>query len=206
MKKIKLIIVDLYGVVSKGSYWDTTFWLAKKFGLQPRDIYKILYHKYFNQAALGKISEKTFFTKALKDLKINLNWKIVREKHLSFQKPNRQVIKLCKNLQTQGYTVLLLSKNIPSHFNHTKKTFGLNKIFKHIYNTFDLKLPKASKKTVVWVLKKFKIKPEEIIFIDDQDFNLVEAKKMGVNTTHYKNFLQLKRDINKYINEKAGEK
>src|SRR3989304_4932422 len=112
-KNTKLIIMDLYGIISLGSYWDVTNWLGKKFYIDPKKKYPKLNHKDFKRA----------------------------------------------------------------HFAHTKRQVGLRKYFKHITNTFDLGLPKSSKKTILWVMKEFKVKPDEIVFCDDQAFNLVEAKK-----------------------------
>ena len=195
----KLVIVDLYGIISLGSFWDITHWLAKKFKRKPHGIYDVLYHKYFNAAALGKIGERELFTKALDDLDIDADWRAVRDKHLTYQVPNKPAIELCKRLQKDGYTVLLLSKNIPSHMRHTIRAFGLQKYFKHITNTYDLSLPKASKRTMLWALKRFRVKPSEVVFCDDQDFNLVEAKKMGIRTVLYKNVRQFKTDLRKAL-------
>jgi len=194
-KNTKLIIMDLYGIISLGSYWDVTNWLAKKFHIDPKKIYAILYHKYFNRAAMGEITERELFTGALKELKIDMDWKMVRDKHLAFQIPNEPAIRLCQDLQKQGYIVLLLSKNIPAHFAHTKRHFMLKKYFKYITNTFDLGLPKSSKKTILWVMKEFKVKPAEIVFCDDQAFNLVEAKKIGIKTVLYQDFHSFKRKL-----------
>ena len=54
--KIKLIIVDYYGVLTLGSYKDTCRWLAKKYKMNFDDVYRIIYHKYFTPATLGKLT------------------------------------------------------------------------------------------------------------------------------------------------------
>ena len=88
----------------------------------------------------------------------------------------------------------MLSKNTPGQFKETIKQFKIRNTFKNLINTYDLKLPKASVKTIRFVLKKFKVRPEEVIMIDDQAFNLVEPKKLGVKTILYKNFGKMKAD------------
>ena len=198
-KNTKLIIMDLYGIISLGSYWDVTNWLAKKFSIDPEKIYAVLYHKYFSRAAMGEITERELFKGALSELHIDMDWREARDKHLAFQIPNKLAIKLCQDLQKEGYTMLLLSKNIPAHFTHTKKQFELRKFFKYITNTFDLGLSKASNETMLWVLKKFKVKPQEVIFCDDQAFNLVEAKKIGIKTILYQDFQSFKRKLLKML-------
>jgi len=199
--KIKLIIIDYYGVLTLGSYKDTCLWLVKKYKLDYDYVYKVVYHKYFTPATLGKITEKQSFELPAKELGLKENWRELRAKHMSFQKKNKPVFNYILKLQKAWFTVLLLSKNTPQQFNEALKKIGTRIYFKNIINTFDLKLPKASAKTIKYVLKKFKVKPEQAIMIDDQDFNLVEAKKLGVKTIYYKNFKQFKKELDSYLKE-----
>lgn len=196
---IKLIILDMYGVVTRGSYKETCQWLGKKYQRDWKELYAIIYHKYFNQAALGKLSEREFFTKALRELNIPLSWQEISAKHLSFQLPNKGVAALALRLQKREIKILVLSKNIPPHFNDLRRKYHLDKLFPQMINTYDLKLPKSSPKTICYILKKFKVRPEEVIMIDDQDFNLVEPEKIGVKTILYRNTKQLKKEIRKYL-------
>ena len=198
--KIKLIIVDYYGVSTKGSYKETSQWIAKKYHLPYKKVYDVVYHKYFSPAALGKITEKQSFEGPIREFGLRETWQELLAKHMSFQHENKPVTTLMKKLQKEGYQILILSKNPPPQFKAALKKIGTRKYFKNIINTFDLRLPKASKKTMRIVLKKFKVKPEETVYIDDQDFNLPEARKMGVKTIYYRSFRQMKKQLDKYLN------
>lgn len=198
-KKIKLIIVDLYGILTKGNYRNICRWLAKKYGLDADYIYSIVYHKYFNLAALGKISDRESFEKALKELNLPEKWREIRQRHLNYLILNKAVFRFVLGLYKQNFKILLLSKNTPEQFSYILKKYKLRKYFKNIINTYDLGLPKASKKTIFYVLKKFKVKAEEVIYIDDQDFNLIMAKKLGVKTILFKDLTDLKKKFNKHL-------
>jgi putative hydrolase of the HAD superfamily len=199
-QKIKLIIIDLYGVISRGSYRDVCRYIARKYNIPFKHVYSVVYHKYFSAAALGKMSEADSFRLAIKELGLPINWKVVRKLHyINIIRVNKSSLNFCIGLQKQGYTILLLSKNTTPQFNYTVKNLNLRRYFKHIINTLDLGLPKASKQTMLWVCKKFNVKPAEIIFVDDQDFNLPEAKKLGVKTVQYKNFEQFRKEIRKHL-------
>ena len=200
-RKIKLIIVDYYGVLTLGSYKDTCQWLAKKYKMDYDYLYKIIYYKYFMPAVLGKISERKSFELPAKELGLKETGQELRTKHIYFQKKNTPVFNYILKLQKAGYTVVLLSQNTPPQFHEALKKIGTRKYFKNIVNTYYFKLPKASAKMIKYVLKKFKVKPEEAIMIDDQDFNLVEAKKLGVKTIYYKNFKQFKKKMDGYLKE-----
>ena len=196
---IKLIIVDLYGVMTTGNYHNICSWLAKKYHRQESDVYKIVYHKYFKLAAVGKITEREAFVWALRDLKMNEDWRKVRQKHLAYLLLNKRVFNFVLSLQKRGFRILLLSKNVPSQFKDIVAKYRLWKYFKNIINTYDLKLPKASKETIDYVLKKFQVKPQEVAYIDDQDFNLPIAKKMGMKTILYKDFRDAKKKLLEYL-------
>jgi len=197
--KIKLIIVDLYGVMTTGNYHNICAWLAKKYHRKEKDVYKIVYHKYFNQAAVGDITECKAFVWALRDLNMVEDWRKIRQKHLTYLLLNKQVFNFVLGLQKRGFKILLLSKNVPSQFEDIVKKYQLRKYLKNIINTYDLGLPKASKETIEYVLKKFKVKPQEVVYIDDQDFNLPIARKIGVKTVLYKNFRDTKKKLIRYL-------
>lgn len=194
-RKIKLIVVDFYGVMTHGNYRDTCQWLAKKYKLDANYLYDIIYHKYFVAAANRKITEEESFKGPIKELGLNEDWHEFRAKHLSFQKLNQQVFEFCHDLQKQGYNILLLSRNTPKQFEEVVKKMHMRWYFKNFINAYDLNLDKPSPQMIQYILKKFKVKPEEVIMVDDQDFNLVEPKKIGVYTILYKNFSDFKKQL-----------
>ena len=66
-------------------------------------------------------------------------------------------------------------------------------------NTWELNLPKASKKTLRVVMKKFKVRAEEIIYADDQENNLIDARQMGIKTILVKNYNHFLRELKKLL-------
>ncbi len=192
---IKLIIIDFYGMMSLGSYEETSRWIAKKYHLPFDKVYNIVYHKHFEAAALGKISERRFYQNIVDDLSLNENWRQMKKVHQSFHVLNKSVFNYCRLLQKYGYTILLLSKNLPNQFREELRKMKIRAYFKNIINTYDLGCKKSSAKTIKYILKKFKVKPSETIFCDDQKFNLPEAKKIGVNTIYYQNFKKFRKEL-----------
>ncbi|MCD4760376.1 HAD-IA family hydrolase [bacterium] len=103
-------------------------------------------------------------------------------------------------LNNKGYKVSLLSKNTSGQFTYLVNKYSLDKYF-DVQNTYDLRLEKKDIRTMQYVLKKYKVKGSEVVFVDDQDFNLPNAKKLGVHTHLYKNFKDFKTRLNKVLNE-----
>ncbi|MBU1039197.1 HAD hydrolase-like protein [Patescibacteria group bacterium] len=196
---IKLIIFDLYGLILSSGYPDTSKYLAKKFGGDWRDYQAIIYKKYFNQAAVRQITQKQAWVLAAKELKLPISWQELRKIHYKLMTLDKRLVKLDKELNKKGYITLVLSKNTRSQLADNCKRFGIKKIFKNVINTWELNLPKASKKTLALVLKRFKVKPEEVIYADDQKANLVDAKEMGIKTIFVKNYQQFKKELDGYL-------
>jgi len=201
MKKteIKLIIFDSYGVVLSRGYPGTCRVLAKRFKIPEEKLYEVIYKKYFNLAAERKITQKVAWQLPLQELGLSISWQELRDLHLGLFKANQGVVKIAKKLR-KDYKTLMLSKNTRSQFAATKKKFSkVWQSFSAVINTWELNLPKASKKTILTVAKRFKVKPAEILYADDQKNNLIQAKKIGVKTIFYKNFKQFEKELNQYL-------
>jgi len=197
--KIKLIIFDCYGLVLNEGYPNTAKALAKKFGGRWQDYHKIFYHKYMNLAATRKITQKEAWLKSINYFKLPISLPEIKKLHYGLMKLDERAVKLNYELNKKGYTTLLLSKNTRSQMADVTKKFGLKKIFKNIINTWELNLPKASEETLELVLKRFKVKPGEVIYIDDNKSNLIDGRKMAIKTILIKNFKDMKKELEKAL-------
>ena len=195
---IKLIIIDLYGVMSFGSYKNTCQWLCRRYGFDYEACYQIVYHKYFCQAAARQISERRSFVLTARELKIKESGEELRRRHLSYHVLNRSVFNWALARKKQGYQVVLVSKNTPPQFRHLVAKYSLKDNFK-VINTYYLDIDKKSPKMLKYILGKYRLRPEQVLMVDDQDFNLDYPKKAGSKTILYKNFSQFKQKVDKIL-------
>ena len=107
---------------------------------------------------------------------------------------NKQVAYFAKSLEMN---TLLLSKNTRSQFYDAESLLHFKKYFKNVINTWEIRLPKASKETCNYIFKKFNIKSNEVIYTDDQQQNLEIPKTLGIHTILFKDFKQFKKEFNK---------
>jgi FMN phosphatase YigB (HAD superfamily) len=198
-KKIKLIIFDAYGVILTGGYPDTCKYLAKKFKVNWQDVYDVIYKKYCNKAAMRDITQKEAWENSVRELNLPIKWQEVRSIHYSLMGINKRVAVVAEKYRDSEIRTLLLSKNTRSQFSDVSKMLGFKKYFNDAINTWELGLPKASKKTLDYLMKRYGVKPDEIVYIDDQKENLKEAKKIGVKTIFYQSFEQFLKELNKYL-------
>jgi len=200
-KKIKLIIFDAYGVVLKGGFPPTCRYLSKCFHIPYQKVFAVVYTKWFNMAAERKITQEQAWRGAIKELGIHITWRELHHRHMAQMKLNLPVIRLAKKLR-QDYKTLILSKNTRMQFRDGVIKLKVPLYFDYLINTQNLGLPKASLKTMRYVMHRFNVNKEQMLYIDDQEINLTVARQMRIRTIFYRNFNQFRREINHYLNEK----
>lgn len=190
--KIKAVIFDVVGVLNIGGKKRKTRGqthvsgvheiLANKLGLT-MDQYFDSIDSAYAKSIEGKIS-KSVLTGILA---CNLNYpkeKIETLFHKAYKKKyrlNKELIKIAKSLQKQGYKVGILSDQW--HFSKDvlipKKELSFIK--KKIVSC-DVGMRKPHKEIYKLALEKLGVKAHEAVFIDDQEWNIVPAHKLGLNT------------------------
>ncbi len=85
---------------------------------------------------------------------------------------------LVGRLKREGYGVFLLS-NAPSFFSQNVGFYSAVKLFDGKIFSGDIKLAKPSPEIFNYALKRFGIKAEESVFIDDKPENVETAKSLG---------------------------
>jgi HAD superfamily hydrolase (TIGR01509 family) len=184
---IKAIIWDLGGVI--------TYYKTGGFQLFWKDIEGS--HELRNEFGSGKISTKEFIERGSKLLGISKKSFLEDYKKLYFGEVlNEEVFKIYKEVEITRY-ILSDTNPIVQRFRNKKfkKVYLLTK--KNFLST-KLKTRKADIGTFTLLIKNIKLKPEEVIFIDDIEKYVEKAKSLGMKTIHYKNPEQLKREFERF--------
>jgi epoxide hydrolase-like predicted phosphatase len=193
--KIKAIFFDIGGVLYNENISKNNKNL-KKF----TNYYDFLKFRkrYIQLAQTNKISSDEYF--CLISKKLNIDKDYFMNSYLQARKEsiilNKSVEKIIKKLK-KSYLIGTLT-NITS-FNHKLR------LKKKVYQHFKLKLisckeclRKPDIKFYKLIIKKTKLLPEQVIFIDDEKEMLLPAKKLGINTILFKNSSQLKNNLKNF--------
>jgi len=143
----------------------------------------------------GKITKDKLLTILSDNLKISkekIHKLIVKAYKLNF-KQNKQLFKQAFKLKKQGYKIAVLSDQW-----HLSQEALMPK---RLYKNFDAVVVsnkagvrKPNPKAYKLILKKLKLKSQETLFIDNQEWNIRPAKKLGMKTILFKNNKQLFSD------------
>ncbi|MDB4939739.1 MAG: haloacid dehalogenase superfamily protein subfamily variant 3 with third motif having or [Candidatus Doudnabacteria bacterium] len=177
---IKYIIFDIGNVLIV----DTEFVFEKVFHLNKlsddaRDEYKGMIH----QTERGDKPVRELLKTIIRSFDLSLTETEV-ETFLTSSALIKPMWKLATSL-TRDYPIAILTNNQkgwPEKMaNNLKVSFNKFKMF----NSAEIKLRKPGSEIYEYVTKKLKAKPEEIVFIDDRIYNLVEPKKIGWHTIRF---------------------
>jgi len=190
--KIKAIIFDIVGVMNIGGKKRKSPAQVHTSGVHEHiaNKLKMSMDNYFDaidsayaKSIEGKIS-KSVLTGVLA---CNLNYpkdkieKLYAQAYKKKYKLNKGLIKIAKDLQKQGYKIAILSDQW--HFSSDvlipKKEFAFIK--KKVISC-DVGMRKPNKQIYELALKKLGVEADEAVFIDDQEWNIVPAHKLGLNT------------------------
>ncbi|MBU0958873.1 MAG: HAD family phosphatase [Nanoarchaeota archaeon] len=199
--KIKAIIFDIGGVLElsntelvKTPGKHSQFWnkgvhnyVAKKLGIS-LDRYFDSIDAPYTESMEGKVSEE----KATKTLAQNLQLSVKKLKRLYFNayagnfNTNMGLYHKAWKLKKQGYKIAILSDqwNLSKPALAPKRTM---KKFDVVMISCEVGLRKPNPEIYKRTLRQLKVHAKEVIFIDNQEWNLKPAKKLGMKTILFKN-------------------
>ncbi len=204
--KIKAIIFDIGGVLIEGSLLKKPtkkhvhgihLSVAKKLKITPDQYFDSIDTAYAD-SIVGKVTEE----KTLKIMATNLKTtpeklkRIYIKSYKKLFKKNKKLLKLAFQLKKKGYKIAILSDQwqISEEILAPKKL--INKFNISIISS-DVKLRKPNPKIYKLTLKKLKLSANKTVFIDNQEWNLVPARKLGMKTILFKNNKQTFEELKK---------
>ena len=193
---IKTIIFDLNKVlVTYDKSGDEYF---SKLGMSREEFWKDR-EQALEEYTLGKITFDEFLLIQLKKSNLSNNkLKIIRELHDGGLRIVEGIIPLLESLRKKYKLILMAGEGKESVALKLDK-FDLRKYFSEIYATYISKMNKTEIKFYKLILKENKLRPEEVLFIDDQQRYIDAAKKTGIKTVKFESVKQLIRELSKKI-------
>ena len=149
----------------------------------------------WNDFKIGKISEDVFWEILLKTAGAH-PIDITKAKNLwrNHAYENDHMFSLLKNLQ-KYYTLGVLSNIGKEHFDYKWKHFNLDRYFTFFVASGYEGIAKPNIHIYELLLNKIAILPENCLFIDNLERNLVPARQLGISTILFETQEQLKTEL-----------
>ena len=207
-KEIKAIIFDVGGVLQLPKHSEKTKHdigihqtLAKRFKRDIDSWFDAIDTPY-GKSMDGTISKEETILELTKNLNISQSKliKTLNKTYKKFYKKNKKLYKIAHKLKKQEYKIGIISDqwHLSKDILMPKKDI---KQFNPIIVSCDpkVKLRKPDIKIYNLLIKRVKLKPNQILFIDNRQYNLKPAKKLGIKTLLFKDNKQTIKELNKLI-------
>ncbi|MEN9626280.1 MAG: hypothetical protein RL557_608 [archaeon] len=212
-EEIKAVIFDIGGVLSLPHYYvqkgrhefsGIHESIAHALGITSDQWFDAI-DTLYGKAIVGKVSRKKFIAEVSRRLSVSkqkLVSIITRSYHKGMMR-NDQLFTLTQKLKKNRIIVGILSDqwHLSRESIFSKRDEAL---FDIVIISYEVKTRKPHPEMYTILMKKItaknkKIKPSEVVFIDDKMYNLEPAKKLGVKTILFRNNKQVMRELRKFI-------
>jgi epoxide hydrolase-like predicted phosphatase len=136
----------------------------------------------------GKMTDEQFWSWAVSEWKLKTPWEDVVKLLIDGYEVDELVVSKVRELRKDGYKTAICSNNFPARIKGLQEKFGFLDDFDVVVLACDVGASKPDKKIFEALVSKSGVKPEEIIFADDNPDNLAGAKEVGISTFLYEGF------------------
>ena len=148
----------------------------------------------------GRISVEEFYENVTNLLDLGITMEEFREAfNAIFTEPNTKLIEFLSKVRGK-YRLIMLSDNNEMHVEFIQRQYPFLEMFDELIFSNEVGFTKyrSPEKIFPEAVKRAGCKPEECIFIDDLEENIMKARESGLNAILFTNNEQLFRDLNLY--------
>lgn len=179
---IKTIFFDFDGVLTTdgaGSFTTCTS-IQKHIPDIPFEHILKCYKVNHSKMLIGKTTHKSIWKEFCECVGRDLEFPILEEAFRNIP-VNRKMLDLCRHLKGR-YTLGVITDNSKERLDAMKSVMKLAELFSIIIVSGEIGIRKDNEETFVRALSLAKCKPEECVFIDNNENNLIAPKKLGWKT------------------------
>lgn len=189
---LKAIILDLGGVLlDVYTCPDLITELARITQLEPIAIEE-LWQKHYDQLLVGNISPLAFLKLLINQYQLKLSPKEtlqIWEKSVEVPRSaiNYDLINLVLNVRKRSNIKLYILSNMINLSSNDELVQNIKAQFDGYFASYTIGLKKPNPKIFKKLLESIKLKPEECLYVDDDNKYIKVAFELGFHTIHYKN-------------------
>lgn len=186
---IKVITFDLDGVYFPSGKKNFISALGKRGVNQDEAERVFLKSSQMNQEyKRGRITDKEFWSWAIDQWKIKAQYEEIIDLLIDGYDVDTRVTDIIKDLRKNGYKTAVCSNNFPARINGLQKKFHFLSNFDVTVFSYEVGATKPDPQIFKALIEQSLVKPESILFADDNPDNLTGAKEMGITTYLYEDF------------------
>ena len=136
----------------------------------------------------GKMTDDEFWTWASKEWKIDKTPKELMELLILGYGVDESVVEIVKKVRSNGYKTLICTSNFPARINGLQARFKFLDNFDAWALSYEVGFNKPAKELFEELILKSGVNASEIVFADDNEYNLAGAKEVGIQAFFFDGF------------------
>ena len=182
---IKAVVIDLGGVLFSEGKSVVLEKLARVHGYDRKLVSAILSSPQSILLRKGLMSDEDFWQWAQQELPLNYDSRLIQQEWYESYILDQDVYELIASLRKK-YSIIAFSGNIKSRIDFLETKYCFRHLFDIEVYSFDFHLTKPEREFVEIMIEKSGVRPEEIVYIDDNDSYAKPARELGVNVIIYR--------------------
>lgn len=194
-RRYNTIVFDLGNTLIRFDHNIAVDKLKKRFGIDPKVTYQLFFDSPLTHLfEKGLISTEEFYKEALKLLGIDIPYGEFIPLWNDIFWEDAESCEIAKKLKS-NYRLFLLSNVNRSHFEHIQSKFSIIKIFDKLILSFVEGAMKPEKAIYDKVIELAGGDPSGVLYIDDREDLVKEAKGLGIDSIRYETAGKLKKEL-----------
>lgn len=197
---IKAVIFDVGGVLHGGES-EFVKDIVQELGLSSANVSN-MWKQEVVLLGSGKISEQEFWNQLSRSYGVrqaDVSENLLGRSFANGIHPHLKIAQLVAELKSKDPITVVFSNTVEPHAAELER-LGYYKNFDKLFLSHKIGYRKPDPKSYNFVIKSLKIRPEEAIFIDDDQKNIEAANSLGLNGVLFKSENQTISDVKNLLN------
>jgi putative hydrolase of the HAD superfamily len=191
---IRAVLFDFGGVLAEEGFREGLKAIAKEKGLDPDDFYEISSDLVYRTGYItGGCDEHSYWNAVREKTGVKGGDHEFRDEILKRFKLRPKMTAVVERIKTSGRIVAILSDQT-NWLDELDQRTPFHHHFDYVFNSYYLKKTKRDPSIFKDVCTLLGVRPEEVLFVDDNLENARRAASQGLRTTHFKSASEFRKD------------
>lgn len=191
---IKAVIFDFGGVLAEEGFREGLKAIGEKNGLDPDNFFAVASELVYQTGYVTGKSDESHFWDAIREKEITGSDEDLRKEVLKRFILRREMLKYVENIKSLGLVTAILSDQTNWLEEINQKTPFFHH-FDYVFNSFRLGKGKRDPSVFKDVCATMGLRPDEVLFVDDNIENVRRAAGEGLRVIHFRDMDSFRKEI-----------
>jgi len=196
---IGAVLFDFGGVLAEEGFREGLKAIGKRKGLDPEDFYKISGKLVYQTGYItGRCDEHSYWNAVREKTGVKGDDQEFREEILKRFKLRPEMTAAVARIKSSGFIVAILSDQT-NWLDELDQRTPFHHRFDYVFNSFHLNKTKRDSSIFRDILALLGVRPEEVLFVDDNLENVKRAMSQGLRAIYFKGAREFQIEIKKCV-------